>query len=141
MNWDFVTKTETCWLWTHTRRNGYGLGWDKRTHKVRPVHRIAWEELVGPIPEGLQLDHLCRIRNCVNPAHLEPVTQKENVGRGIVGVVNAQRQRSKTHCKHGHPFDEANTYYAARGSRGCRRCDADRKLAKRNKIKQDIKQS
>lgn len=71
-----------CWLWTgHLDRYGYanfGLG----KHRMVKVHRFAYELLVGPIPEGLEIDHLCRVRHCVNPAHMEPVTHAENMARG-----------------------------------------------------------
>lgn len=82
------------------------------------AHRLAYEAVKGPIPAGLQIDHLCRVRNCVNPDHLEAVTQQENVRRGRVG----ENTRSKTHCPQGHPYDEANTYRNPAGSRNCRTC-------------------
>ena len=76
--WRFVAKTDTCWLWTGATASGYGLFWDER--QVR-AHRWAYESEVGPIPEGLQLDHLCRVPLCVRPDHLEPVTGAENMRR------------------------------------------------------------
>lgn len=80
-----------------------------------PAYRFAYEFLVGPIPDGLELDHLCRVRLCVNPAHLEPVTHAENNKRAGV---------AKTHCKWGHPYNEANTYRRRDrpGNRQCRVC-------------------
>jgi hypothetical protein len=84
------------------------------------AHRFAYELFVDEIPDGLTLDHLCRNPRCVNPGHLEPVTQRENTLRGISPVaVNA----AKTHCKHGHLLDEANTYMTNAGSRQCRTCN------------------
>lgn len=81
--WTKVAITPSCWLWlAATNQNGYGTF----SHESRPckAHRFAYELLVGPIPEGLVLDHLCRVRNCVNPSHLEPVTQVENLRRARV---------------------------------------------------------
>lgn len=105
-----------CWLWTAaTIQKGYGQFW--YDGKLQYAHRIAYELLVGPIPNGLQLDHLCRVRNCVNPEHLEPVTNQENCRRGETGAHNG----IKTHCPHGHPYDEINTY-RHRGERRCKGC-------------------
>lgn len=102
--WPKVEKTETCWLWTGSV-NDYGYGAIHAKGRRTGVHRAVYELLVGPIPEGFQIDHLCRVRNCVNPAHLEPVTQRENLRRGRAGAHYGER----THCKNGHPFDESNT--------------------------------
>lgn len=112
-----------CWLWTgYVRRDGYGtLG------KMR-AHRATYIAFRGPIPEGLELDHLCRVRHCVNPDHLEAVTHRVNTMRGIRvapwnrGANNAR----KTQCPYGHPFDDVNTYWArqtnGRRARKCREC-------------------
>jgi hypothetical protein len=126
--WDKVAKTDGCWLWMACIDRGYGqFGIDGN---VRRAHRVAYELLVGPIPEGLVLDHLCRNPACVNPAHLEPVTLGENVMRGeTISAVNA----AKTHCLRGHPFDEENTYGQRGGKgRGCRTCRRERRLSRIN---------
>lgn len=103
-----------CWLWTAgTSSDGYG-GFMSSTGRVVRAHRWAYEHLVGSIPEGLDLDHLCRVRRCVNPAHLEPVTRLENTLRGL-------GHGSEMHCPHGHPYDDENTYVYA-GRRACRTC-------------------
>lgn len=110
-----------CWEWTSGRTAaGYGRFY---LAKRKPVyaHRYTWELLRGSIPDGLQIDHLCRNRACCNPDHLEPVTNRENGLRGVgAAAVNAR----KTHCKHGHEFTPENTYEGPRG-RQCRRCRAD----------------
>ena len=100
---------DECWLWTaHIDRDGYG-----RFERIG-AHRWAYEFAIGPIPDGMQIDHLCRVRRCVNPAHLETVTLAENVLRGQ--GVTAQQAR-QTHCKRGHPLPAA-----VDGRRVCTRC-------------------
>lgn len=116
-----VTKTDTCWEWMGKPANtGYGQMSFQRDGKqiVRNPHRALYELLVGEIPEGLDLDHLCRNRLCVNPNHLEPVTRKENLMRGdTITAKNA----AKTECDSGHEYTEENTYHY-RGARQCRSC-------------------
>lgn len=107
-----------CWLWTGaSNRSGYGT-FSLSVAVFIPAHRFAYELLVDPIGEGLELDHLCRIRKCVNPRHLDPVSQRENILRGGgPTAVNA----AKTHCIHDHEFTPENTYvYGTR--RSCKTC-------------------
>lgn len=119
--WAKVQKTSECWLWTGARmKDGYGH--IKVDGRMVRAHRLSYEMVNGPIPEGLDLDHLCRVRHCVRPDHLEPVTRWENGKRGVGWMA---QQARKTHCDHGHPFDESNTYVGPRGGRACRRCNAD----------------
>jgi len=113
-----VIISETgCWLWQGCRdSNGYG---HLRTPireggKYVKAHLAVYRHLVGPVPEGLELDHLCCNPPCVNPDHLEPVTHEENMRRGLWAT--------KRHCPQGHPYDETNTYIASRGDRQCRIC-------------------
>lgn len=132
-----------CWLWTaYVNRKGYGMvGVGGR--KVKYSHRVMYEEMVGPIPKGMQLDHLCRVPCCVNPTHLEPVTPKENTNRsprrgslsGLRG--SAKKNKHKTHCIMGHEFNEANTLIQ-NGHRCCRPCNTEatrvRRALNRNSI-------
>lgn len=114
--WPKVNKTDTCWLWTGSLNNrGYGMVWDIRTQKPMLAHRASYELLVGDIPRGLTLDHLCSTPECVNPAHLEPVTHAENIRRGrSAGAVAVRTGR----CRHGH--DE--WHYRPNGTRYCYAC-------------------
>lgn len=98
-------------------REGYGKLWHPDGHGL--AHRAMYVLMVGPIPDGLTLDHLCRNPPCVNPGHLEPVTLAVNILRSEArGAFNSR----KTHCVHGHEFTEENTLKRAKGSRGCRTC-------------------
>lgn len=107
-----------CWIWTAATHGGYGTFWYEN-HTKSQAHRFAYELLVGPIPDDLQLDHLCRVHGCVNPAHLEPVTSKINCLRGeSFAAINA----TKTHCSYGHAFDSTNTKERKSGGRDCRIC-------------------
>jgi len=99
---------------------GYGMFWWNKRKGL--AHRFAYETFIGPIPEGLEIDHKCRNPSCVNPAHLQTVSHKTNIILGVVGEVNAARQRSITHCPRGHPYNEVNTYISPRGGRNCRMC-------------------
>lgn len=110
-----------CWLWTGALNSqngqGYGVAW--AVGRLVVAHRCSYEMLTGPIPEGLQIDHLCRVRTCVNPDHLEPVTKRENGRRGLGGVL-------KTHCPAGHEYSPENTFVDHQGHRFCRACKRDR---------------
>lgn len=97
--------TEECWIWAWAL-NTHGYAGIKSQDVYYPVHRLMYELEVGKIPKGLQLDHLCRNRACINPAHLEPVTAQENVRRGIAPPA---QNAKKTHCHKGHEFDKIYT--------------------------------
>ena len=119
--WGKVNKNgpHGCWLWTDfVTSTGYGL-FNRRSQTVK-AHRIAYELEVGPIPQGLTLDHLCRVRHCVNPSHLEVVDMKTNILRGSGSPAQNARQ---THCPFGHPYDLFNTIIRTNGARRCRECN------------------
>jgi hypothetical protein len=106
-----IEKTDTCWLWRGAiKENGYG----KTSWEGKPAysHRVVYTQLVGPIPEGLEIDHLCKVRNCVRPEHLR-VTDRSG---------NNSNRTLKTHCKNGHELVGDNV--AIRGDNGGRRCRA-----------------
>jgi len=112
-----VDKTSACWLWTGARnRNGYGSF--LVNGKSMLAHRFAYTEFVGSLSADLQIDHLCRVRHCVNPAHLEAVTQSENLRRSPL----MDHKSHKTHCPHGHPYSGDNLYINSVGYRECRTC-------------------
>jgi hypothetical protein len=113
-----------CWAWTACK-NDEGYGWFWLAGRMRRAHRLAYRVLVGEMPSGLVGDHLCRVRRCVNPEHLEPVTQRENTIRGDTAPA---RNVAKTHCEHGHEFTEDNisAWAKARGRRQCRVCERRR---------------
>lgn len=111
-----------CWIWYGQKNeSGYGV------YRRKGAHRAVYEEFIGTIPLGLELDHLCKQKNCVNPNHLEPVTRAENMSRvdfSNHGKHLAEAQRRKTHCPQGHPYIPENIYYEKTPYRGgiARRC-------------------
>ncbi len=135
-----------CWLWLGVLtqlssvdgRGSEGYGRCSCNGKTAAAHRVAYELLKGPIPEGLELDHLCRVRCCVNPDHLEPVTKDENFRRGLQGVLRSPI----THCHNGHAFEGRNVMTFGK-SRHCRECslargrvsDAKRRLKRKLALK------
>lgn len=126
-----IYKTDTCWLWVgHINKRGYAYIQVKGvSHKA---HRFVYEHYVGPIPDGMTLDHTCRVKHCVNPAHMEVVTAKENYYRWFATV---------TTCPSGHPYDEANTYITPGGSRQCRTCNRERQKALRSRGSREVVKS
>lgn len=116
---DYAPELGPCWIWTANTSGGTGYGnfWLGRSYGK--AHRFSYELMKGAIPDGLDLDHLCRVRACVNPAHLEAVTRQENIKRSPIAI--ATRNAAKTHCPKGHPYAGDNLYIA-RGRRTCRAC-------------------
>jgi hypothetical protein len=113
-----VEKAESgCWEWT-AKKDARGYGQFKIDGKVRRAHQVSYELTIGPVPTGMEIDHLCRDRGCCNPEHLEAVPHEENMRR----AAPFHPQRLKTHCPKGHPYDEENTYVKPSGSRACRAC-------------------
>jgi HNH endonuclease len=119
-----------CWIWTGAAAGPYGVVMLKG--RIQKAHRAVYEHLIGPIPKGLTLDHLCRVTLCVNPRHMEPVTGRVNTLRGDnPAATNAH----KTQCKRGHPFTPANTYIQPSGGRSCRTCSRDRMRVYRTNLR------
>lgn len=134
--WEKVNKDgplwngTACWVWVaYQDGKGYGnFGFGHSKHVK--AYRVAYEWAKGSIPKGLELDHLCRNKLCVNPEHMEAVTHAENVRRGLAGKVH-NHQLAKIHCPLGHPYDLLNTYYFPDGRRKCRACNRDKEAFKR----------
>ena len=145
--WSHVRKDSNneCWIWLSSlTEDGYGIFWIDHYHNIR-AHRYLYELVKGKIPDGLVIDHLCRNPKCVNPNHLEAVTNKENLLRGNgFGGVNSR----KTHCKRGHELTPENIYGGIKGrGRDCKLCKAvtrnerhQRRLACRSLTRQGIPQ-
>jgi hypothetical protein len=112
-----------CWLWQMPLTDRGYAQFQANKKKSMRAHRVAYEMMKGPIPADLELDHLCRVRHCVNPDHLEPVTHRENVMRAKDGF--PARQAAKTHCKRGHPLSGDNLLpnKLKKGSRACKTCN------------------
>lgn len=134
----FVIDNNHCWLWTANKSyDGYGRFMLKG--KVRFAHRVAYAAIIGEVGSGKELDHLCRVRHCVNPSHLEAVTHAENVRRGDGNPKFAEYNGSKTHCPSNHEYSTKNTRFekcktsSSGYSRKCRECDRLRQL----KIRRD----
>lgn len=127
-----VYEASGCITWPgYKTGNGYGITQvrDPEPRRVL-VHRLAYEVLVGPIPAGLDLDHLCRVRHCLNVLHLEPVSRSTNLLRGDGPRLTRERKAAIATCPAGHPYDEANTYrHGTR--RHCRACHRERARARR----------
>ena len=135
--YDRIAVDDGCWIWqggfnTKSHYGQFSVRGDDGQTKTLRAHRAVYELLVGPIPEGLTLDHLCMVKACVRPGHLEPVTQRENTRRAVAALGTepfGRANRAKTHCKHGHEFTPENTYRSKYG-RACRACNRARTQTK-----------
>lgn len=129
--WSKVKKTRSCWIWQACLTSrGYGRFNVGASGGCRIVfaHRFSYELLVGPIPKGLELDHVCRNKSCVNPRHLKPVTHRQNLTApgSQVGIPSGQLKLSKTHCPSGHELSGDNVRLDKNGHRKCKTCLRDR---------------
>jgi len=109
---------DDCWLWAF-KPTSFGYARLRVGNRTQAAHRFVYEALVGDVPDGLVLDHLCRVRNCVNPEHLEPVTNRENILRGVSPVA---MQAKQPHCKRGHEYTKDNLVPRSDGWRECLTC-------------------
>lgn len=118
-----INQETQCWLWQGPQTpNGYGKHRRGPGHKERVIHRITWEHYRNqPVPDGMQLDHLCRERLCCNPDHFEAVTPSENTMR------QNHHARNRTHCPQNHEYTPENTRITPAGKRSCRECNRNRK--------------
>jgi hypothetical protein len=140
----FWSKVETvssndCWRWTAAADGkGYGVfrvgSLKDGTRRQVHAYRWAYEHFVGLVPDGLVLDHLCRNTLCVNPRHLEPVSQRENLLRGMGWPAANSR---KTHCPKGHPYDAKNTYWH-NGGRECRACHREQERRRKERLRSSV---
>lgn len=132
--WRRVDKSKSCWEWHSDGSKGYGRF--ALYGRMEQAHRVAWELVKGPIPSGMQIDHICRNRLCVNPDHLEPVTAKVNYLRGVgVGAINAR----KTTCHRGHPLAGDNICQTELPRRKCRECRNLRARAKYRRFREQLR--
>ena len=130
-----LENEQGCWIWQKGKtHNGYPLVSVARV--MRYAHRLQYERTKGPIPPGMDLDHLCRNRDCINPEHLEPVTRSENLRRGAGAQMLRARHAAVTHCPQGHPYNAENTYLRPNGrGRLCRLCQRAAKKSYRERRK------
>lgn len=116
--WSFVKKSDGCWVWTGSTADGYGRF--QAAGLNFSAHRISYTWIKGKIPDGLQIDHLCRVRRCVNPDHLEPVTSQINTLRGASMAAIVRRTNR---CKRGHDLSDDGAYIRESGYRECKECN------------------
>ena len=136
--WEKVCITETCWLWIGAKnRRGYGA-FHLGTNLNKEAHRFAYETLIGDVPIGKELDHLCRNPSCIKTEHLEPVVHFTNVQRGDSPP---SHNIKKSHCPRGHPYDLTNTFWTRRGGRMCKECNRQHSRDNYHKTRRPLQQS
>lgn len=132
--WEKVEWSEGCWRWTGATAKGYGKFSVSKSLPPQIAPRVAYEMVVGTIPTGFVIDHLCRNPICVNPAHLEPVSPRLNVLRS---PLEAGNRAFRTHCPHGHEYTPENTHVSTRNQRSCRTCIRQRNREYRQRVNLD----
>ena len=124
--WRKVEVSAGCWEWVGAVQSaGYG-SFTAAPNRQTTAHRFAYTAMVGPIPSGMDIDHRCRNRRCVNPSHLEVVSRSENVVRGVAPAVSKMLWETATACPKGHTYTAETLYVDPRGSRRCRVCHRER---------------
>ncbi|MDO8611147.1 MAG: HNH endonuclease signature motif containing protein [bacterium] len=136
-----IDTISDCWLWTGCKnKKGYGVFCIKKEKRVTLAHRVSYELFVGKIPEGLEIDHLCRNRLCQNPKHLEAVTHIVNISRGDSSKTASKINGVKTQCIRGHLFNLENTRIDTLGHRHCKTCDNKHLHTKENVVGFTVKE-
>lgn len=126
-----------CWIWGGGTLSDSGYGRLERKTGSVLVHRFTYETFIGPVPDDLELDHLCRVRKCCNPAHLEPVTHRVN---SLRGETIPARNAAKTHCPQAHRYDPTNTNdYTRTGQRYCKACIRERGRKRRDEERRGLR--
>jgi hypothetical protein len=126
--WEKVDRAGACWIWTGSLSvRGYGQVRQPGTRILARAHVVAYALAKGPVPKGAVLHHTCGEKRCVNPDHLEPITQRQHTREHPENV--ATRKARQTHCEHGHAFTPENIYWTRRGHRQCRECTLSRQRA------------
>jgi hypothetical protein len=132
-----INEEAGCWVWdAYTDPRGYGRYTVSKADRSALAYRVAWVAVHGAVPEGMELDHLCRNPSCVNPAHLEPVTHQENCQRGAIGETTRTRMLARTHCARGHEWTPENTRQTPR-QRKCRTCIREDRMRARERRNRD----
>lgn len=124
-----IVQPDGCWVWRGAAQpTGYGQLWNGK--RPEQAHRLSYKMFCGPVPDGVEVDHVCRVRDCVNPKHLRLLPHRDNV---LAGNTGPARNAAKTHCDYGHELSGRNLRFAVNGSRQCRACDRRRAQEAKNR--------